>query len=141
GRGIERSSQVPLSVRASRPCVPTKRETSEVLPIPGSPETSATRPEPPAAAARAASSAARASSRSSSSTSATIDRPRLPGQRAGEELGDRRRERLSALLPRVEHVPTAEVVDGQPLRDGGVEPHEVPQAVARVVRRDEVEPA
>ena len=68
GRGIARSSHVPTSTRASGPRSWRKRETSAVLPIPGSPVTKATRPSPPAAALRASASEASASSRSSSST-------------------------------------------------------------------------
>ena len=68
GRGIVRSSQVPKSTRAPGSRPRTNRVTSDVLPIPGSPVTTTTRPSPRAAASRASASAASASSRSSSST-------------------------------------------------------------------------
>ena len=72
GRGIERSSQVPNSTRASPSRSSRNRLTSEVLPIPGSPLMHTIRPSPRAAAALASTSAANASSRSSSSTP-TVD--------------------------------------------------------------------
>ena len=68
GRGIERSSQVPNSTLAPGPRSRTKRVTSEVLPIPGSPVTKTTRPSPRAAVFHASVSALSAPSRSSSST-------------------------------------------------------------------------
>ena len=55
-----------------------------------------------------------------------------------DERRDRGRERVPARLPRVEHVAAAEVLDREAVRHLRVEPHEVPQAVARVVRRHEV---
>ena len=71
---------------------------------------------------------------------AAIARALALARRVGDERGDRRRELSPALLPGVEHVPAAEVPDGQAVRHLRVEPHEVSQPVARVVRRHEVVP-
>src|SRR5579884_2591512 len=59
-------------------------------------------------------------------------------QGARDELRYRGSERAPALLPRVEHVAALEVADRQPSRRIGIEAHQVPQPVARVVRRRHV---
>src|SRR5262245_48346662 len=104
GRGIERSSQVPSSARPPSCMLSRKRETSAVLPIPGSPVTKTTRPSPSAAWSRASASVARAASRSSSST--RLPSPRLgpgPARRARLRLRRRRRHRHRASRRRILH--------------------------------------
>ena len=68
GRGMERSSHVPSSTRERSPTSPANCETSAVLPMPGSPVTTATRPAPRVASPCAAVRTARASWRSRRST-------------------------------------------------------------------------
>jgi hypothetical protein len=65
----------------------------------------------------------------------------VPSRRVGDELRDCGCECLSALLPGVEHVPTAEMAHGEAASRGRVEPHQVPQAIACVVRGNEVVPS
>src|SRR5262245_40754755 len=106
GRGVYRESQAPQRVRDDGPRARAKCSTSEVLPMPASPETSARRPSPAAASRETASSASSNSCRSSSGIA--LEKCTAYG---GEAVEGRTTDRLTPRPPTVQYSNTRVLPD------------------------------